>query len=415
MRFLLTSIIPLALVIYVLMMNPQSVHVKLTNHLAYDVPFVLVMVVLMVVGFLVAYCMSMSREMFFLMERRKWKRREGSRTTVEALYSAAELLYRDGRKGDAIELLRKVLKEDANFVPGAALLGRILREDGRYKEALQIHTKVRQGVTKSPVLGVEVAEDCLAMGDYPKAAEELQSLIKEKDSPKTLVLKLLVEACLGMNEIKRAIAFQERLMKQVPQEMRAMEERRLVGLLYQNAAEEKDESALLKITKKHPDFIPAYMAYSQIAETRKAIERLQKGLMENPGALELAERLIDLVVEGVHPSEAIHFFQRFASANTKSPETRVPLVMVYLRLGMFSEAVKASGLISAPLAMADLLRAKAREANGEEKIALEIFSKGCKESLLMRFRCEECGSVFDNWQERCEHCGCWSSVHLEYL
>jgi len=415
MRFLLASIVPLVLVIYVLMMNPQSVHVKLTNNLSYDVPFVLVMVVLMAVGFLIAYLMSVGREMSFLMERRRWKKIEGTRAIVEALYSAAELLYRDGRREDALDLLRKALKENATYVPAAALMGRILREEGRFKEALQVHAKVRQGVAKNSVLGVEVAEDYLAIGDYPRAADELQSLMKDKGSPKALVLKLLVEAYIGMNDTKRAIAFQERLVKQVPHDVREREERRLIGLFYQCASEEKDESVILKLTKRHPDFIPAYMMYSQIAEPKKAIERLQKGLMENPDALELADRLMDLVVEGVHPSEAIHFFQRFASVNTKRPGARISLVMVYLRLGMFSEAVKAAGLIDAPLAMADLLRAKAREANGEDKIALEIYSKGCKDALLMSFRCVQRGSIFDNWQERCERCGDWSSIHLEYL
>jgi len=172
---------------------------------------------------------------------------------------------------------------------------------------------------------------------------------------------------------------------------------------------------LLKLTKKFPGFIPPYLAYSQLAEPKKAIERLQKGLMENPHALELADRLMEMVVGGTHPSEAIHFFQRFASANTKMPVARIPLVMLYLRLGMFPEAVKASGLIDAPFAMADLLRAKAREESGEEKIALEMYSKGCKESLLIRFKCQECGAVAENWVDRCENCGCWGSVHLEYL
>ncbi len=415
MRFLLASIVPLVLVIYVLMMNPQSVHVKLTNHLAYDVPFVLVVVVLISVGFLFAYLMNLGREMGFLVERRKWKKREDTRATVDALYSAAEFLYRDGRGEDALELLKKALKEDATYVPAAALMGRILREMGRFKEALQVHSKVKQGVAKSSVLGMEVAEDYLALGDYQRAVEELQTLLKDKMVPKTLVLKLLVEAHLGMQELKRAIAFQERVVKETPQGLREKEELKLIGILYQAAVEEKDASGLLKLTKKHPKFVPAYLAYSQLVEPKKAIERLQKGLMENPEALELADRLMELVAEEAHPSEAIHFFQRFASANTKMPQTRIPLVMLYLRLGMFSEAVKASGLIDAPLAMADLLRAKAREANGEEKIALEMYSKGCKEGLLRRFKCSSCGAILDDWGEQCDSCGTWGSVHLEYL
>ena len=188
-----------------------------------------------------------------------------------------------------------------------------------------------------------------------------------------------------------------------------------MGLLYQMAVEEQDATALHKLTKRYPKFVPAYLAYSQVAEAKKAIERLQKGLMENPEALELAERLMELVSEEAHPSDAIHFFQRFASSNTKMPQARIPLVMLYLRLGMFSEAVKAAGLIDAPLAMADLLRAKAREANGEEKIALEMYSKGCRENLLRRFECVECNAVSDQWRERCDSCGTWGSVHLRYL
>jgi len=190
--------------------------VKLTEHLAYDVPFVLVLVILIAVGFVIAWLMSLGREMAFAVEKRKWKKRESARTSVESLYSASELLYRDGRREDALDLLKKALKEDATFVPAAALMGRILREEGRFKDALQVHTKVRQGVPKSAVLGVEIAEDYLAMGDYPRAVEELQGLLKEKNAPKTLVLKLLVEAHLGLQETKRAVAFQERLVKEVP-------------------------------------------------------------------------------------------------------------------------------------------------------------------------------------------------------
>ncbi len=415
MRFLIASVIPLVLVIYVLMMNPQSVHVKLTNHLAYEVPFVLVVVVLISLGFLFSYLLSLGKEVSFAVERRRWKKREDARLTVETLYSAAELLYRDGRREDALELLKKALKEDSTFVPAAALMGRILRETSRFKDALQVHTKVRQGAPKSVVLGIEIAEDHLALGDYPKAIDELQPLLKAKNVPKTLVLKLMVEAHMGMHETKRAVALQERVVKESPQERREREEVRLIGLLYQVALDEKDAASMLKLTKKHPKFVPAYLAYSQMVEPNKAVERLQKGLVENPNALELAERLLELVAEESHPSDAIHFFQRFASSNTKLPQARIPLVMLYLRLGMFSEAVKAAGLIDAPLAMAELLRARAREANGEDKIALEIYSKGCGENLLKRFECESCGTTHECWSERCESCGTWGSVHLKYI
>ncbi len=415
MRFLLASIIPLALVIYVLMMNPQSVHVKLTNHIAYDVPFVLVVVVLMTVGFLVSYLMNLGREVGFLVERRKWKKREETRSLVESLYSAAETLYGEGRKEDALELLKKALKEDSSFVLAGALMSRILREEGRLKEALQLNTKLKQAGGQNPVLGIEMSRTLLAMGDYSKALDELKPLLKDKKAPKAVVLRLLVEAHLGLHESSRAIAFQERLVKETPQNLREKEEKRLTGLLYQVALEEKDAAALLKLTKKYPKFVPAYMAYSQLVEPKKAVERLQKGLMDNPEALELAERLMELVAEENHPAEAIHFFQKFASANTKSPQSRIPLVMLYLRLGMFSEAVKAAGLIDAPIAMADLLRAKAREANGEDKIALEMYSKGCTEGLLQRFKCQECGAVLDQWNDRCDSCGTWGAVHLEYI
>ena len=151
---------------------------------------------------------------FFLLFYTVSNRSKNIPSDTESFNNALKALV-NGNKDKAYALLRDIITKDSNNIDAFLLLGDIVREKD-IKQAIKIHQTVvlRPKISKNKKIEAHVAlcKDFLAEGNFIRAENELETIIKMDNSNKWALINLKKIATNNKNW-KDALKYEKKLMK----------------------------------------------------------------------------------------------------------------------------------------------------------------------------------------------------------
>lgn len=405
-RVLLAAIIPTVVFLYVAILNPQSVTFKLTKTHSYSLPMAAVVVVLVVAGFVAALVIMAGGELRGALKRAKEKRRWKAHEKKMALFRAALGWFEAGDLARARALLKRLLSMDSKFLEGLILMGVVAKEEGNKEEALSWHRKARRIVEDDPWLLYQLYRDYVATGEWEEALDALETLMK-KAKPSVGLYRELMKVHLELGEVDKALALQGKIVKMVPPQERAGEEKRLLWMLYEKARKEGDRGLMGKLARDNPSFAPAVVALVEMNSEKKnkVVDVVKKACETNPRILVLFDKLEDLLLSEERPGEIISFYKRLMSRYSKNPLIPFVLARLYFSLGMYQDAQKAVLSLEVAPPPVNFLKGLILGRLGEGEKALQLFSQGLGRDMGVHYSCEGCGCMVLQWQDKCPGCG----------
>jgi len=356
----------------------------------------------------------------------RWMEKRRERLAADAKNKQAK-----GEPKKALRKIEKVLSGDPRNFDALLLKGGLLRELGRHKEALEVHSLALAYRPFDRGAVVQLKEDYRKAGSLA-AAYRVFERVREKSPRDTEILSGMRELAEEMGNLKKAIVLQSEVVKHIKGKDETVSAREKLAELY-------CENSIL---------------FRKNGETVKALNELEKGRKTMPGFLPSVMMTADILEEGGEMSEAESFIRK-EFKQTLSITVLVRLESVLRKSGRENEVesvyrvgmdtmrrmpdadkllifVALAQIESGDLVGADgtLNRAKDRfsettiynlarghvEALNAGKNFPAWFHKALEteRSLFLRYRCINCGNRSDEYFKTCESCGEWNRAMPEF-
>jgi predicted Zn-dependent protease len=181
-------------------------------------------------------------------------------------------------------------------------------------------------------------------------------------------------------------------------------------------------AALRKLCKDEPKFIPAHVklgeALRRDGKELEAIEAWYRGfeLTNSPIFLTVLE---EHFLEREQPMAAIEALKRCIAGVRKDTIPRFYLGKLYFRLEMLDDALSLLSSLEGRASYAPTLHyllGRIHERRKNHVQASAEYRKVIKEMELVQldYRCRSCGETLTEWADRCETCGLWNTVEVNF-
>ena len=337
--------------------------------------------------------------------RRRTKRRS---PYVEALYALI-----DGRRGDALNLLTRAVRNGETDPDAYLQLGNLLRERRQPDKALQIHRglAVRRDLVfeEEKAVQIAIAEDLAALGKLDRAVQTLEAVMKRRKDPE--IVRALHAACHRAGNHDRAFAMLRELAKTDPSIDRKARAGYLAAVASERAAAGDADEARRLVDRARREFgesVPALWIAGRIAleagDTRGAIDAWKILLRVDPGSFrEILPLLEKALFDSGRFEELGKVLQDLVSRHPGHPGIVAALAAFREKKGEADEAIRI--LEDDP----DV----ARDPVAGTRLALLYLDSG-RTSDLRALLAGLNGAVRSPIEWRCASCGAFASVPHTY-
>jgi tetratricopeptide (TPR) repeat protein len=308
--------------------------------------------------------------------------------------------------------------------------GEVLRQAGRFDEAIEAHHRLSVLYPSNVTPLYQLAEDYEAKGETEVAREIRNRILRDFAGFGLAVLVRRRNAALASGQLEVAAELQgqvEDLRGATP--VSAEEGRVALGLEYQRGVVELEgervEPAIARfraVLAREPRFLPAAIMLGEAELVREdepaALERWIEGY-EQTGSPVFLQRIEDHFIEGGEPVRAIETVRRLIARAKNDLLPRFFLGRLYYRLEMHEEALRVLAGIADRVGGSPTyhyLLARIHERHGDVGKALAAYQTSSHQSGVPQneYRCRLCRSVHPEWRDRCETCGAWNSIELDF-
>jgi lipopolysaccharide biosynthesis regulator YciM len=398
-----------------------------------SLPVYLVLLSVFLLGFLPAVSALLAQGLKRDLEARRGRRQSREARSLEGSYRRAVDYQIDGQWGKAASELESLLKGRAESFGALVRYGEVLRHLGRAEEALEVHRKASVLYPQNVSILYQLTEDYEALGQLEVAKQIRDRILRDFPGVGVRVLRRRRNAALAGRDWKEASRLQERLEALLVEggDRLELERERDVkrGLAYQRGEdllqrEQLDEARRIfqDILNEEPRFIPARILLGETAllsdDPDEALTIWQAGFY-NTGSPVFLQRIEDHYIEREDPIEAIETLHHLIAASEADLLPRFFLGRLYYRLEMHDEAQRVLGELReriSPSPTFHFLLARIHERRGEMAKAVEELSACVAEAGIttQEFVCRVCRAKYSDWTDRCDGCGAWNSVEMDF-
>ncbi len=394
------------------------------------IPLYAVLFLTFLAGLILTLSLSVVRESRHFLERWKDNRTRREAQAVDDLYARGVEAMLDGRSPTALEHFRAVLARAPRRVDALLKAGEVLRHQGRIQEALELHERAHKAAPDDIRPLYEMVADADARDDTAAARLYLERIITLKPRGAFSALRHLRDLHMEERGWDKALELQERLEKiRPPDEDAAADTRAHLGIRYELAARAADRgrtkealSQLRRLLKDAPGFVPAWRKLGQVrrmsGDDDGAVATWVEGY-EKTKAPVLLTTLEDHFLSREHPERAIECFRHAVAIADPDTVPRFYLGKLFYRLEMLDEALAEFGSLQDRAAYTPTLSyylAKIHERRGRWAEANSHYRRIVLEGRLLssQFRCLTCDQMYDSWVERCQRCGEWNRIEVDF-
>ena len=384
-------------------------------------------------GFLPIAAMLVADTLRLELKQRRGRRERREEESLDATYRRAVDLQVDGQLAKAATELEAYLAARPTSFSGLARYGIVLRELGRFDEAVEAHRRASNLYPHTVTLLYQLADDYTAKGE-PEVAREMENRIAREFPGAGLdVLRKRRAEAIGRRDWAEASKLHERATQLLSQagDAQALARESLLGqgLDYQRGVLLLEEDKVAEAAEQfrrllahEPRFLPARILLGEcelVADRpAEAVAIWKAGYLETGSPVFLA-RIEDHFIEREEPFQAIETLRGLIASVDNDLLPRFFLGRLYYRLEMLDEAAKtlasiAERIKSSPSYHYLLGRIHERRRDPARAVASYVACLRQLELGSSEYKCRVCSSRYEDWRDFCARCGSWNSVELNF-
>jgi lipopolysaccharide biosynthesis regulator YciM len=381
-----------------------------------------------VLGVVLTAFLGIAREFGLMFER--WRMRRASRKAedIEEEYSRGLVAVLEGHDEEALRSFRAVLERDSRHFNTLIKLGEVLRRQGHSEEAVECHRKAQHLKPDNTRPLHALVEDYEARGDMERARGVLGKILAIDKSSIAAWGKL---RSLHVKEKNwdEAIKAQGRIERLSGGRAQDADRRCGVGIRYELAMARLEEgktreavAGFQKLIKENDAFIPAHVGLGEglreAGNEADAIEAWHRGF-ESTGSPIFLTLLENHHLQREHPMAAIEALKKCISRARRDTVPRFYLGKLYFRLEMLDDALEVLSSLEGRSASAPSLHyllGRIHERRENWRPATAAYRTVILETELVRleYRCRACSAAVADWTHRCEACGEWNTIEVDF-
>ncbi len=396
-----------------------------------EVPFYALLLGVFLTAFLPTATLLLVQSVRRDLEVRRNRRGAREIDSLDRAFQRAVDAQTDGQWAKAVEELEVVLKGRPNEFGALLRYGLCLRQADRPGEALEVHRRAAVLFPQSVAFLYQMALDYEALGEEEVAEELYSRIAREHPHASLQVLSRRRDRALEGERWRSAASLQRQIEELFGKSAIAgtSQERYELGLRYQQGVrrleeDRGDEAAEIfqGLLDDEPRFIPAAI---MLGEAKILVEREAEAVAawlhgyETSGSPTFLRRIEDHFIEKAQPEQAIETFWSLIGTADNDLLPRFVLGRFYYRLEMHSEALKVlrsieGRVVSSPTYHYLLARIYERQQDPDR--ALEEYLAAAQQAGVpeREYACLACGGHYPDWRARCERCGSWNSIEMDF-
>jgi lipopolysaccharide biosynthesis regulator YciM len=361
-----------------------------------------------------------------------WRLRQAGKKSeeIEDEYSRGLVAVLEGREDEAMAHFRAVLERDSRHFNTLIKLGEVLCSQERYAEAIEFHRKAHHLKEENTRPLYALADDFEAKGEPDQARAILAKVIALNKSS-VAAWRRLRSLYIKERNWAKALDAHNRVEKLAnPNDPRDVADRRYrLGIQYEMAADQLAEgqtrdaiSTLRKVVKTNAQFIPAHVKLGEaLRNDGHEADAIQVwyGGFEASGSPIFLTVLEEHYLQREQPLAAIEALKHCIAQATHDTVARFYLAKLYFRLEMLDDAHSVLTSLEHRASHAPTLHyllGRIHERRGNHREAALNYRKVIKELDLVQLEyvCRACGETRMEWAPRCEDCGEWNAVEVNF-
>jgi lipopolysaccharide biosynthesis regulator YciM len=412
--------------------NEELLNQRFALSPATSAPLYGVLIVIFLAGFLPAVSVLLTQSLKRDLQERRDRRLQREAKSLRGGFRRAIDFRADGQWGKAAAELEALLAEQPENFGTLLYYGEALRELGRADEAIEVHRRLSVLYPQGVAALYELAKDYEAKDD-PEVAEQIfDRILRDFPGQGLSITRRRRDEALLTRHWSLAGQLQERVDALLEEgggrpTPRETELRR--GLDYEAAvatlATDRHSEALEKIQAvltEAPDFLPALILRGEIllamGEEESAVAAWRSGFLAE-GRPVFLQRIEDHFIERENPLHAIETLHELIGEASSDLLPRFFLGRLYYRLEMHDEALRALEPLAARFRRSPTyhyLMGRIHQRRGEGALAVESYRIALRQAGVRRteYVCDSCGVRRDDWADRCESCGTWDGLELDF-
>ncbi|MBI4390155.1 MAG: tetratricopeptide repeat protein [Nitrospinae bacterium] len=415
--------------VYIAFLNPQDVHLRLTQSLSLQVPAIVLILGSVAAGIAIA---AAANGIFLIRELPKRARsalqagrRERLRTRLGKTLEQAENALAAGRGPKAAPLFQKILDLEPGHLPSLCRLGVLMRKEGKFREALELHGKASRLSPGNIRILSELAEDYAASGQNDREVDVLNSVL-ELDRNSLETLGKLRDAWLKIPDWDRAYGAQRAILRLTKPPELEKEQDRFAEIIhanamrhYKNGAVEMAKIEFKRAIRENGRSLPAYISLGDIYSRENLWKEAAKTWKtayhntQSPVCLQRLQKFHETSPAGF--KDLVKLYEEAVRSSKNASKTRLAIMLASLLMekGENDKAARTLETLpgDAPLAGHILLATarQARDGNGYlPDVSRSIVNK--TRQAVFQFACGDCRAPAKEWAAHCPSCGAWNRV-----
>jgi lipopolysaccharide biosynthesis regulator YciM len=421
------SLVPVLAILY--QRNREALGQKVFLSRDFSMPIWAAFVFVALAAMAVPILFGLLRDVKQLLDRITRRRALRSREEMERRYVLGIEAILNGREERALEHFRAILERDPSHFEALLKMGDVHREQGRFREAVDLHHRAMRVREEDLRPLFALVEDYERAGDLDAAREMLGRIIQRKPKRALTAYRKLRELLVAEQCWPEAMEVQRKIEEVVGEKgLNAADRKFALGIPYQLASrlasEDRAREALGilgKLLKGAPGFVPAIWKLGKVrlalGETEEAVEVWKRGF-ERTSAPVFLTTLEDHYLQLEEPDRAIEVFRQLVWKAKRNVIPRFFLGKLYFRLEMLDEALETFLALRSMVSYAPTIHfyvARIYERRGDPVAAAREYGSllGQVDPLRLEYRCAACSSRYSAWRDFCDTCGEWNSVELD--
>ncbi len=382
-----------------------------------------------ILGLGISLGFSLARESRQALERWRLSRSRRESQITDDLYTQGCEALLGGRPSAALEKFRAVLARAPRRMDALLKAGEVLLHQGRADEAQELHVRAHRAAPEDIGPLYALVMDANARDDHAAARRYLERIIELKPDEAVSAIRRLRDLDIADGEWQAALELQNRLEKARAGEAQPADNNVRHGIQFQLAAgmaergqHKEAQQELGKLLKEAPDFVPAWIALGKsqrAAGDADAAVSTWTEAYEATRAPVLLTTLEDYFLSHERPERAIAVFRHAVSTTRPDTVPRFFLGKLYYRLEMLDEALVEFNALQGRASTTPTLSyylGRILERRNRHDEANTHYRRIVREGKLLstQYRCLKCDGRWDAWSDRCEQCGTWNSIQVDF-
>ena len=350
---------------------------------------------------------------------------------LEGLYARGVEAMLNGREERALEHFNAILQRNPQHFDALLQGGEVLRLLRRHAEAIEYHrraARLREGDLR-PLYSL--AADYEESGADENAKAVLNRIIELNPKRSLNASRQFRALCMREGSWDRAWEIQQRIEEQLSEMGRSAksEKKYHLAIRLMLAKGHMDENRpreaigiLRRLVRMDPAFVPAHLrlgkALLALGQPEAAVEAWEEG-WQATGHPVFLTTIEDHYLKEEQPRRAIEALKAAVWRGKQDIVPRFFLGKLYFRLEMLDEALDEFGRMKSrvtyfPALHYHLARILERHGNYREAIRELETLLAQAEGLRAEYACSVCSKRFAAWSERCDRCGEWNSLVVDF-